>query len=318
MLIANPIYDVVFKYLLDDAEIARGLLSAILGVEIVSLDVKPQETLVHDEDGEIKIFHLDFKAVINLAEGGQKTVLIELQKAKKSHDIIRFRKYLGDNYTKQEVRKNEKGEMESSAIEIVAIYILGFELKKVPVPALRVSRKYTDAITNEEIFVADDDFITKLTHESYTIQIPRLKHDQRNQLEEVLEIFSQDFITDDLHNFEFKKDTQNPLVKKMVKRLSRAAADEKIKRIMDAEDMIERLVNRESEGKLKDLSEKYEKKLEEKDSVIIEKDNVITEKDNVIIEKDNVIAIIQNQNAEKDNIIAELMRKLEESQNKSN
>ena len=55
MLIANPIYDVVFKYLLDDAEIARGLLSAILGVEIVSLDVKPQETLVHDEDGEIKI-----------------------------------------------------------------------------------------------------------------------------------------------------------------------------------------------------------------------------------------------------------------------
>ena len=318
MLIANPIYDVVFKYLLDDAEIARGLLSAILGVEIVSLDVKPQETLVHDEDGEIKIFHLDFKAVINLAEGGQKTVLIELQKAKKSHDIIRFRKYLGDNYTKQEVRKNEKGEMESSAIEIVAIYILGFELKKVPVPALRVSRKYTDAITNEEIFVADDDFITKLTHESYTIQIPRLKHDQRNQLEEVLEIFSQDFITDDLHNFEFKKDTQNPLVKKMVKRLSRAAADEKIKRIMDAEDMIERLVNRESEGKLKDLSEKYEKKLEEKDSVIIEKDNVITEKDNVIIEKDNVIAIIQNQNAEKDNRIAELMRKLEESQNKSN
>ena len=304
MLIANPIYDVVFKYLLDDAEIARGLLSAILGVEIVSLDVKPQETLVHDEDGEIKIFHLDFKAVVNLAEGGQKTVLIELQKAKKSHDIIRFRKYLGDNYTKQEVRKNEKGEMESSAIEIVAIYILGFELKKVPVPALRVSRKYTDAITNEEIFMEDDDFITKLTHESYTIQIPRLKHDQRNQLEEVLEIFSQDFITDDLHNFEFKKDTQNPLVKKMVKRLSRAAADEKIKRIMDAEDMIERLVNRESEGKLKDLSEKYEKKLEEKDSVIIE--------------KDNVIAIIQNQNTEKDNKIAELMRKLEEAENKFN
>lgn len=31
MLIANPIYDVVFKYLLEDIEIARGLLTAILG-----------------------------------------------------------------------------------------------------------------------------------------------------------------------------------------------------------------------------------------------------------------------------------------------
>ena len=316
MLIANPIYDVVFKYLLDDAEIARGLLSAILGVEIVSLDVKPQETLVHDEDGEIKIFHLDFKAVVNLAEGGQKTVLIELQKAKKSHDIIRFRKYLGDNYTKQEVRKNEKGEMESSAIEIVAIYILGFELKKVPVPALRVSRKYTDAITNEEIFVEDDDFITKLTHESYTIQIPRLKHDQRNQLEEVLEIFSQDFITDDLHNFEFKKDTQNPLVKKMVKRLSKAAADEKIRRIMDAEDMIERLVNRESEGKLKDLSEKYEKKLEDERKE--NQDNLEKERKENQDKLEDMRKASDEAMKVRDEQYTELMRKFEEFLNKSN
>ena len=31
MIIANPIYDVVFKYLLEDADIARDLLSTILG-----------------------------------------------------------------------------------------------------------------------------------------------------------------------------------------------------------------------------------------------------------------------------------------------
>ena len=62
MIIANPIYDVVFKYLLEDTEIARELLSTILGEHIAILTVKPQETLVKSDSGDIKIFHLDFKA----------------------------------------------------------------------------------------------------------------------------------------------------------------------------------------------------------------------------------------------------------------
>jgi len=34
MIIANPLYDVVFKYLLEDGEIARELLSIILEEEV--------------------------------------------------------------------------------------------------------------------------------------------------------------------------------------------------------------------------------------------------------------------------------------------
>lgn len=267
MIIANPIYDVVFKYLLEDTEIARELLSTILGETIVQLSVKPQETLIKDKSGEIKIFHLDFKAVIDRANGEQKTVLIELQKAKKSHDILRFRKYLGENYTKEEVRKNDKGVIESYALEIVTIYILGFELQGVDRPVLKVNRKYTDAITQEEV-IANDDFINKLTHESYTIQIPRLRHDQRNKLEEVLEIFSQDYVTTDLHNLDFKKESTLPLVKKMVKRLSKAASNEKIRKTMEAEDMLDRLINRETAEKLKIQAKEFQEKLALKDKEI--------------------------------------------------
>ena len=72
MIIANPIYDVVFKYLLEDIEIARELFSTILGANITTLTVKPQETMVKSDLGEIKIFHLDFKAVIDLDNGQQK------------------------------------------------------------------------------------------------------------------------------------------------------------------------------------------------------------------------------------------------------
>jgi hypothetical protein len=262
MIIANPIYDVVFKYLLEDIEIARELLATILGVNIIELVVKPQETIVKDDTGEVKIFHLDFKAVINLANGEQKTVLIELQKAKKSLDILRFRRYLGENYSKEEVRTNEDGQAEGYAIEIVTIYILGYKLAGVEVPVLKVSRNYTDAITQEEV-IADNEFITKLTHESYTIQIPRLRHDQRNKLEEVLEVFSQDNITDDLHNIPFKQESKNPLVRKMVRRLSKAAGDEHIKRTMEAEDMIDRLINREAKERLKEQAAQYEERLKE-------------------------------------------------------
>ncbi len=272
ILIANPLYDVVFKYLLEDTLIAKELLSTIIGVNIVEISIKPQETVVNDEtSGEVKIFRLDFKAVIKMADGVHKTVLIELQKAKKSYDISRFRIYLGENYKKQETITLENGTQEPASLEIVSIYILGFNLDGVEVPVLKVSRTYTDAITNE-IVTANNEFITKLTHESYTIQVRRLKKAQRNKLEEVLEIFNQDNVTKNLQNIEITDESKNPLVKKIVKRLSKAASNETIKRTMDAEDMIERLINREAkeqikiyEEKLREQAEQFEKEKREKE-----------------------------------------------------
>ncbi len=41
--IANPIYDVVFKYLMKDEKVARLLLSAIIGKDIISLEFRPTE-----------------------------------------------------------------------------------------------------------------------------------------------------------------------------------------------------------------------------------------------------------------------------------
>ena len=41
--IANPIYDVVFKYLMEDNAIAKLVISSIIGEEIIELEPKPQE-----------------------------------------------------------------------------------------------------------------------------------------------------------------------------------------------------------------------------------------------------------------------------------
>ncbi|MCP4699170.1 MAG: hypothetical protein GY862_20305, partial [Gammaproteobacteria bacterium] len=46
MQIANPMYDTVFKFLMEDSKSAILLLSAIIGEEIESLDFLPQENIV--------------------------------------------------------------------------------------------------------------------------------------------------------------------------------------------------------------------------------------------------------------------------------
>ena len=76
MLLANPIYDVVFKYLMEDTEIARGLLSKIIGEEIIDISVQPQEYAGRSDKFEVIILRWDFKATIKTKAGKQKKVLI--------------------------------------------------------------------------------------------------------------------------------------------------------------------------------------------------------------------------------------------------
>lgn len=38
MIIANPIYDIVFKYLMADLDVAKGVIAAIIDEEILMLE----------------------------------------------------------------------------------------------------------------------------------------------------------------------------------------------------------------------------------------------------------------------------------------
>ena len=77
MIIANPLYDVVFKYLLEDMDIAKEFLSAILREEILYVEPKPQETVTEvSADGDIRIIRFDFKVTIETPTGELKKTLI--------------------------------------------------------------------------------------------------------------------------------------------------------------------------------------------------------------------------------------------------
>ena len=269
MIIANPIYDVVFKYLLEDVEIARELLSTILGEEVQSVEVKPQETST-ETSGDIRILRFDFKAVIKKPNGEISKVLIELQKAKKAFDVMRFRRYLGDNYRKEDDVLNDKGEPEKLPLPIITIYFLGFPLNSIQSGVVKINREYRDVVT-QEILDIKEDFVELLTHDSYLIQVRKLAKAARNKLERVLHIFSPIYqSTTDKHQLDFQGNTDDPLVKKMIDRLGRAIANEEIRDLMDVEDELDRIFDRE---------------MRKKDEIIAEKEEIIAEKDKLLIEE---------------------------------
>lgn len=61
-LIANPIYDSVFKYMMEDERVAKILLSALLKKEIVELQMRRQEYTAMQQT-RISMFCMDFSAV---------------------------------------------------------------------------------------------------------------------------------------------------------------------------------------------------------------------------------------------------------------
>ncbi len=273
MIIANPLYDVVFKYLLEDGDIARELLAIILEEEIVTLEVKPQETS-SESTGGINILRFDFHAVVRKQNGELQKVLIELQKAKQAFDVMRFRRYLGDNYRREDLVVNERGESDTRPLPIVTIYFLGFTLENIRSGVVKINREYRDVVTREILDIKEE-FVELLTHDSYLIQVRRLPRQARSRVERALQVFSPLFqTTENRHHLDFQGDTSDMLVKKMVDRLGRAIASEEIRDRMEVEDEIDRAFVRE-----------MKKLAAEKDEIIAEKEELLAEKDEMIEEE---------------------------------
>ncbi|MDX1908509.1 MAG: hypothetical protein SF053_15845, partial [Bacteroidia bacterium] len=134
--IANPLYDVVFRYMMEDNRVARLFLSAVLGEEVEDLVFSPTEysRKLGGEAG-ITVTRMDFSARIRQADGQLRLVLIELQKAKYHHQLMRFRSYLGKQY-----QNPQNLDPSGSPLPIYPVYILAESFTTEKVPVIRVSR----------------------------------------------------------------------------------------------------------------------------------------------------------------------------------
>jgi hypothetical protein len=282
MLIANPIYDLAFKFLMENLEIAKGIIATIIDEEIIHIDFQAKESTIQ-LPAKFTFFHLDFIARIRDKQGNSKNVLIELQKSNVAFDILRFRRYLGSQYRKEEDIVQPDGSSAKEALPIITIYFLGFYLSKTLPSVIKVDRQYIDVLSGKNVSERHD-FIECLTHDSYVIQIPGLELEMKNRLEYVLSVFKQEnLVQGDNRLKDYAYEIEDELLQKILKQLAKGAADNKLLEQMD----LEELAQHEYENAFAPLErkiEKHEKTIDENRKIIEEKDKTIEEKDKYISE----------------------------------
>ena len=249
--ILNPIYDTSFKYLMSDEKVARILLSALLKRNVTSLALASQEyvdTIKGRKTGrDYTVYRLDFKATVetdvrdaagNVVGKGEETVLIEVQKVWLQTELMRFRKYLGGQYSDP---NNVKGDGKTPR-HIVAIYILGHDI---PNMTEAISYGYGSRLVNYDghpvEMVGKSDFVESLTHDIVIVQVPRLPSKPGNAAERLLDIFDQrNQKSDDPCVLNLPDDLSEMSVEKkaVVSKLREGLLDDEMRRKMSVEDEI--------------------------------------------------------------------------------
>lgn len=191
MIIANPIYDTVFKRMMENERVAKFFIGTLLEQQIETVEVKPQEFTFVDGLAGLAVFRLDFIATIKSETGEFKKILIEIQKAKNQIDLMRFRNYLGEQYKKEDQINNQK-----TVLPITTIYILGFTLPEIETACIKVERNYKDLI-NKTVITKKSDFVEKLTHDSFIVQVDRITNRYQTRLDKLLSVFEQNNFADD-------------------------------------------------------------------------------------------------------------------------
>jgi hypothetical protein len=194
MVIANPIYDVVFKRLMENERVAKFFIGTLLEQTIENITVRPQEyTYTAEIDGlsRLALCRLDYIAAVRTREGELKKILIEVQKAKNLMDVMRFRTYLAQQYQKRDLIDGKE-----TTLPITTIYILGFNLPEIETACISVGREYRDMIHKKPI-TTKSDFVEQLSHDTYIVQVCRITNRYQTRLDQLLSVFEQNYFVDE-------------------------------------------------------------------------------------------------------------------------
>ncbi len=268
MLIANPIYDTVFKRLMENERVARFFISTLTGDIIEEVQVQPQEFTYVDQADVLTVFRLDFVATIRTDDGERKKVLIEIQKARNIVDLMRFRYYLAEQYKKEEIIDDDP-----TALPITTIYILGFNLPEVDSPCVRVARQYVNLI-DQSVMETKSDFIEKLTHDSYLVQVERITDRYQTSLDKLLSVFEQRNFIDEariIKEYAHEADVEEVRLITDILHHSGTSPEErrKIEKEREAWRTVQAMMGRKEREYLKQLAEK-DKALKEQERLIQE------------------------------------------------
>lgn len=287
--VCNPIYDTVFKYLVEDERVAKVLLGGILNKKIESVEIKGHECAYQSDDNNLKLLRFDFVGTVENPDGTKETVTIELQKASEPEEVMRFRKYFGI-------------QMASESNADYGIFILGHSLGEgFEYPLIKGRTVFYDEDDNVLNFKTQCEFIKGMTYHLYIIQIPFLPEKPKKPLEKIFRAFDQRYRLEyDSKYLELTEDKDDDSGYNVIfRRLLYAASDEQLRGNLDLEDYAERL-HRIREAEKEDLQDE----LKEKNQLLAAKDSQLAAKDSQLAAKDSQLAAKDNQLAAKDSQLA--------------
>jgi predicted transposase/invertase (TIGR01784 family) len=179
-----------------NVEIAKYIIENLLAKKVIKLQPIQQEKVIHGIK-ELKIIRYDYSCTIQLDDGSQKSIIVELQKSENHLDIGRFRNYLAKHYKEESVLTNGN----TDYLPIIAIYFLGFNLENTD-PFIKAECNLINLNTNKIIEQDKDEFIQKLSHDIYLIQIKRINKEGQDRLSKLFSMFNQNYKVE--HNEKYK------------------------------------------------------------------------------------------------------------------
>jgi len=280
MEVANPIYDAVFKYLMEDDRVARTILGALLKKAVTSVEMRPHE-YSNTKKEPVSMFRIDFAANVRQTDGTERLTLIELQKSWVPSEVLRFRQYLGVQY---ESERNMSAE--GYGLPMVAVYMLGHKVGDIDEPVIYVHNEPRDYDGNLVTKGLPDPFVSSLTHESIIVQIPRLRGKINNRLDEILSIFDQSQTNADTneHTIFIDEDRyaeEDAEMQRILRRLLMAAVSSDIRQDMNVED-------------------EYYSYLEQKETEVMMKDRIIAQQDAQLSQQNVQLSQQKEQLSQKD------------------
>lgn len=279
MRVLNPIYDTVFKYLMEDIEIAKGLISTIIEQDVLELVPAPQEQTaakINIKYASLEIQHLDYVAHIKTVnpEGVEEyeRVMIEVQKSPFAPEIGRFRKYLAEKYKITSVIKTKTGE-EKKYLPLKTIYLIEKTFNKDLPSVLKRNSQYLDILNKTEYFGKKDKFVELLTHEAWFIQLQELPPELKGTMIRLLSLFTtqyrekgdERYLDFPVEDNDLEK-IKNKVLRRVLRRLLSAVENDKIKLAMEVEIEYEDFI--EQQLKYKEEVEQKSKEIEQKNKEI--------------------------------------------------
>ena len=191
IIIPNPIYDVVFRYLMEDPESATIVLSTLINEKITSLQLEPQthaqkktyKAKIEDPttQDDIRLFHLDFTATVELPDGTEELIMIELQKASEPDDIFRFKRYISKNFQRKQEKEiihpvSHTVEKINKPIRLIPVFILNFRIENEINDLLIRTNRIKEGVFKNRPLKKTNEFIDNLTYDILVVQLPNLSN----------------------------------------------------------------------------------------------------------------------------------------------